>query len=289
MQTNNQENEMNYELLNGVIDTHVHSSPDCTVRKFNDIELATDARRVGAKAIVLNSHALPTVDRAEIAHWVVPEVDLFGGVVLNYQIGGLNLAAVTCALKMGAKIIWLPTLDASNQYSYLGKEGGIDTVKNGRVVPQLLEIFRAIAEANAILATGHPNTEELCIIVDQASALGVQKILINHPELYLMDVPFDIQKDLAKYPGVYFERCCNTKPKNKNYYVRAFDVNLAAIHEVGYQNTILATDVGQPHNPNWADAMLEHISYMVKGGLSEHVIETITKTNASRLLDLANE
>ena len=41
-------------------------------------------------------------------------VKLFSGIVLNNASGGINPHAVDHAIKLGAKIVWMPTLSAAN-------------------------------------------------------------------------------------------------------------------------------------------------------------------------------
>ena len=45
---------------------------------------------------------------------MVPDVHVYGGLVLNDTVGGLNTAAVRLAVSMGAKEIWMPTRSAEN-------------------------------------------------------------------------------------------------------------------------------------------------------------------------------
>ena len=109
------------KLLQDVIDIHIHTNPDIRGRRLNDIELATEARRVGARAIVIKSHLVTTMDRAAIARVAVPGIDVFGGIVLNPHIGGLNAIAVDTAIKLGAKFVWLPTSFSANERKHQGK------------------------------------------------------------------------------------------------------------------------------------------------------------------------
>lgn len=215
--------------LSGIIDLHVHTSPDVRERRLDDIELVQAAKRAGARAIVLKSHVVPTMDRAWIAEKVVPGIRVFGGITLNPEVGGLNLAAVKNAIKMNAKVVWLPTGYAANERKRLGKNDGIETVAGNQVVPDLVEILKLIACHNLILGTGHLAPSEILLVVNKAKDLGVRKIVINHPEWSTIDMSIEEQLHLATY-GVFFERCYARNIGN-NKFERNFAKNLQAIHQ----------------------------------------------------------
>jgi hypothetical protein len=99
------------ELLEGAIDIHIHSAPDVYPRILNDVELALQAKDMGMQAIVVKNHFFPTEARAQLATDVTG-FPVYGGIALNLSVGGLNHHAVESSLKMGAKIVWLPTLHA---------------------------------------------------------------------------------------------------------------------------------------------------------------------------------
>ncbi|MDR3561344.1 MAG: DUF6282 family protein [Negativicutes bacterium] len=273
------------KLLAGVIDTHIHSAPDVRERKFTDLELALDAKRVGARAIVIKSHVVPTMNRAWLVEQAVPEVRVFGGITLNHEVGGLNLSAVDAAIKMGAKIVWLPTFSAAHEFRYYGKQGGIECVAGNDVTPALADILKLIARHDVILGTGHLSAEEIMVVVDRAKELGVQKIIINHPELVRINLSIADQKRLVSY-GVFFERCYARRPTGCDW-EKCFALNLAAIEAVGYESTIIATDVGQLENPMWSDALSEYIQFLIDAGLSQQAIAMMTRMNAAKLLGLA--
>lgn len=283
-----EKNQKDYKyLLKDVIDTHIHTAPDNRPRKFTDIEIASEAAAVGAKAIIIKSHVVPTMDRAYIAEQVVHGIKVFGGIALNNEVGGLNVEAVNNAISMGAKIVWLPTVDASYECElFKKKHHGIHCVKNNQVVPELVEILKAIAESNIILATGHVSPDECLIIVDKAKELGVSKIIINHPELTRISMSIEQQKKLLPY-GVFFERCYtkNMLPIKEGYESNYQSI-LENIKAVGYESTIIATDLGQKVNPNWSDALSDLIHFLLESGITEKQIDIMTKTNASKLLGI---
>ena len=105
------------DFLEGAVDLHVHSAPDVDARRFNDIELAREAARAGMVAILIKSHQNSTVERAFLVSRIVPEIRVYGGLVLNETVGGLNPAAVRLAISMGAKQIWMTTHCAEHERS----------------------------------------------------------------------------------------------------------------------------------------------------------------------------
>lgn len=99
--------------LKGAIDIHVHSSPSIFPRSVNDLELAEQAKQAGMRAIVLKAHEESTVSRAKLVSKVVEGIEVYGSLVLNEYVGGLNPYAVDMAIQQGAKLIWMPTYQPS--------------------------------------------------------------------------------------------------------------------------------------------------------------------------------
>ncbi|MBS1229129.1 MAG: hypothetical protein H6R17_2406 [Proteobacteria bacterium] len=271
-------------LLHGVIDIHIHTNPDIRTRRLSDLQLATEARRVGARAIVIKSHLVTTMDRASIAREAVPGIDVFGGIVLNAQVGGLNAVAVDTAIKMGAKLVWLPTSSSANERRRQGKSDGVETVVDGRVVPGLIPILKLIAQSDIALATGHLTPAETLIVVEEARKQGVAKIVVNHPEWATVDMSIDDQKRLAQF-DVYFERCYARNVGGK--YEKNFERNLQAMEALGFESTIVATDGGQVENPLWSDALTEYIGYLLNAGVPKATVDLMTKQNPARVLGLS--
>ncbi len=78
----------------GAIDLHVHSGPDVFGRGFLDVEVARAAKRAGMRGLVLKNHVTSTADRAYLVMQQVPGLEVFGGIVLNGAVGGINPQAV---------------------------------------------------------------------------------------------------------------------------------------------------------------------------------------------------
>lgn len=288
------------EFLHGAIDLHIHTAPDIVPRLLDDFALARAARDAGMAAIVLKSHHMLTADRAQIAQQAFPEVKIFGGLALNRPAcGGLNPEAVKVAIRMGAKIIWLPTLSAANHIQRtktrvtgnLGvmsqgfKPEPVIVVGDGGIVrPEMVEILQLIAEADIILATGHLSVPEIKAVVDAAAAAGVQKILINHPELWLIGMSAEDQRALAA-KGALMEVCVRsvTAPGHGDASPRLLAEQIKA---VGATHVVMATDYGQVDSPPAPEGLAWYINQMLECGIPATDIERMTKENPSRLLGL---
>lgn len=271
--------------LKGIIDLHIHSAPDIRSRSHNDFELAEQAIEVGARAVVIKSHHSSTAERAWLVKKLYPEIDVFGSITLNRSVGGINPYAVDYALKMGAKTVWLPTIDASNHRQKEGKSGGIDVVVNDEISAELKEILKIIAEKNVILATGHLSPKEIYRVIKEAKKLGVKKMVVTHPEFHIVDLSISEQKELVNEFPVYFERTY-AQPIGDGKYQLNLQTNLKAIHEVGFESTIVSTDSGQVQNPLWKMAIKDYVNFLINHGISNKELETMTKTTPGALLDL---
>jgi hypothetical protein len=288
------------DLLQGAVDMHIHAAPDIVPRLLSDFELAESARAAGMTAIVLKSHHMLTADRAHIAQKAFPEVKVFGGLTLNFPAcGGLNAEAVKVAIRMGAKIVWLPTLSAANHIERTRTRvtGNLGVMSqgftphpvrvvgdDGAVVPALAEILALIAEADIVLATGHLSVAEIKTVVAAARAAGVRKVLVNHPELWLIGMSIEDQRELAA-AGAMMEVCARsaTAPGHADLTPGTLAERITA---VGAEHIVMATDYGQVDSPPAPDGMRWYIEQMIDCGISPANIERMTKANPTRLLGL---
>ncbi len=293
-------------VLKDTIDFHIHSGPDTWSgisgpaggsRLFDDFEAAEMARDAGMRAIVLKSHDMISSARAYLVRKKTPTILVYGGVVLNYPVGGLNSTVVQSCIKYGeglGKVVWLPTKDAANDMTpksverrkHFGRPG-ITIVRNGELVPMMTDVLNVVAENNLVLATSHIGLEEKRILLEETRRLGLKKVLVTHPENRLsgtmMDI--DIQKEFVS-KGAFLEYCFeNTMPLSLER--TTIDQYVEAIGKVGAHHIILSTDFGQVYNPTPVDGLRMFIVSLQQRGFSQTDIDMMTKRNPARLLDLA--
>ena len=277
--------------MKGVIDMHVHTNPDLRLRAYDDFELCDAAVRVGARAIVIKTHLGYTANRAylvnrynQIVHGD-NDFTMFGSVTLNRCVGGINPVAVENALKLGAKVVWLPTQSARRHLEMMKKstDDAVDVVRDGKVVPELLDVFQLIKDHNAVLGTAHVSPEDAFVVTEAARKAGVEKVVITHPEWWIVGMSVEDQIRLVKDYDIILERCYAQNMGGGKYKSNLAD-NLEIIKTVGYQNVMVDTDGGQTENPHWELALEEYMQYLVDHGIPEEQVYHMTRTIPAKLL-----
>lgn len=280
--------------LKGVIDMHVHTNPDLRKRAYDDFELTDAAIRVGARAIVIKTHQGVTMDRAYLCNAYNERVyhgsndfTMFGSITLNKVVGGINPVAVETALKLGAKVVWLPTASARNHLEKLNGNlaNAVDVLSDGKVVPELIDVFHLVRDYGAVLGTAHVSPEECFKVVEAARNEGVRNLVVTHPEWWLVGMSMEDQIRLVKDYDVILERCYAQNLGGGKYKSNLPD-NLELIREVGYEHVMVDTDGGQVENPHWELALEEYMQYLADHQIPMDQIYHMTHTIAARLLGL---
>jgi len=281
-------------LLCGFIDMHIHPGPDIIARKFDVFELGRVYEDLGVGGVVIKSHYIPTVTLAWSLNSIFKKIRFYGSLTLNTSVGGLNPKAVVTSIKLGAKVIWMPTLSAENhikavkEFKTFNEVSGIGLriVKNGRILDEVEEILHLIAENNVVLASGHLSVEESVILVDEARSIGVKNIIISHPEFYVVNMPIETQKELAN-KGAFIEYCYRSIVRSRN----SVPVGIIAkyIKTVGAYNCILSTDLGSPESPYPHEGLLDFIRKLLSEGILYDELKIMLRDNPRKLLGIDSQ
>ena len=251
--------------LQGVIDMHVHSNPDLRTRAYDDFELMEAGIRVGARAIVIKTHQGTTMDRAylcnrhnQVVHGGDNHFTMFGSITLNRVVGGINPVAVETALKLGAKVVWLPTQSAKGHMEKMGQDLSkcVEVTRDGKVLPEVKSVLQLVKDHDAVLGTGHISPEECFHVVEEAKKMGIDKVVVTHPEWWIVGMSVEDQLRLVKDYDVYLERCYAQNMGGGKYKSNLPD-NVEIIKTCGYKNVMISTDGGQVENPHWELALGE--------------------------------
>ena len=291
-----------WKALEGAYDLQVHVAPDVIERRIDDLDLAKEFLAHGLRGFVLKSHYMSTAERAKVVSRAVPGIAAYGAITLNHAVGGLNPVAVELAGRSGAKIVWMPTVDAANETA--GRADGpneklpfwakiqrelaatgmspppISVIDDrGNVIEPARRCLELIAKHKMVLATGHLGRGEIFALVKAARAMGVKKIVVTHAEFPSQNLSVQEQVELAA-EGAFIEHCFTTMHTGK----APWDAVLAAIRQVGPERCILSTDLGQTINPPVAEGFAMFAQRLLDAGFTVEDVRRMTVTNPAALV-----
>jgi hypothetical protein len=280
--------------LTGAADLHCHFGPDAhRQRSVDALDAARDAAAAGHAGIVLKSHDYPTAALAAILDRVVDGVRVFGGICCDREVGGINPAAVETALRVGAKIVWLPTLSSrQDQLNGIGEALGIPgpglsvVDDKGSLSPETHEVLDLVAAHDAVLATGHVSWPEHLEVAKEFGTRG--KVLVTHAMEGLAgpNLMVDQCSELADL-GATIELCALTclgalATRSPGEIARAAGT-------IGAERCTLATDYGQKANVRPSPGFQDFADALLAEGLDERAIRRMACDNPCALLGLVPE
>jgi uncharacterized protein DUF6282 len=284
----------------GVIDMHVHSHPDVFGRNMDDIDVAQLAKARGMRGILLKNHISETASRAALVMKVVPGIEVFGGIVLNKAVGGVNPDAVEWMHRIyggRGKVVWLPTFESDKHVKTFSKPDarGLVVAPGGQVTPEMEAILKIIARENLLLATAHVHPEEVIAVVRRARDLGVKNILITHGLTNVPGLSMAQAKQVVDM-GAVIEVCFlqflagpNAPLAFLTHWTQINAKNVAqAVKELGAKSIVVSSDLGQSANMTHPDGIEAAINAMKKEGISDADIDLMMRKNPARLLGLNN-
>ncbi|WP_037088475.1 DUF6282 family protein [Neorhizobium vignae] len=288
-------------LLKGAIDLHCHSGPAAMPRVLDHREAMQEAADAGFRALLYKDHFYLGTPHARILEAIYPDtgVQLFSGIALNNASGGINPYAVDHAIKIGGKIVWMPTLAAANHI-----RKGLTEAKsfpktaqkmldptplsaldaNGEVTDDAKKVLDLIAEGDIILASGHLEASELFILFEEARKRGVRKMLVNHPT-YIVGCSDEDIRGLVSL-GAYMEHSiCMFIEGSGNQYEPNYLQHL--IEVAGIDRTCLCSDLGLLGAPRPLEGYRQIVRALLDMQFSHQDIRTLIGGNSARLLNLA--
>lgn len=288
-------------LLDGAVDLHVHPSPSPFPRRIDIVEAAKLAAEAGMRAIVVKSHHHNTaMDVAAVSPYGLDQsgVQVFGGIALNSQVGGINPHAVNLCLAMGGKVVWFPTIASPAHIARghnlnfpklaipLMDEAPIDVWgEGGALKPEVFDILRMIAEADAILASGHMPVRSILAVFEAAREVGVRRMLVNHPN-YVVEASHQEARRMSEF-GAMIEHSLCMYDEDSAFYHWQLDVLVDWIRAVGPEKSLLGSDLGQKNNPLPEQSYRKICWRLLEVGWTMQELRTLVADNPAKLLGLS--
>ncbi|MDE2127409.1 MAG: hypothetical protein KGJ62_12535 [Armatimonadetes bacterium] len=242
--------------LEGALDLHVHSAPDRYPRIADDLTVARAAHEVGMGGICLKNHHVCTVERAGLVNAALgigTKEFALGSITLNHSAGGVEPIVVESALRSGARIVWMPTVDSAAHRQAFAAGGhyppaaaeAITALAGDRLTSKAMAVLDLCREHAVPLATGHLAADEVRAVARAARDIHA-RVVVTHP---LFRVPGLGLSELVELvgPDTWFEfTYCTVSPMWRH---ATMEETAAAIKAVGAERSLLTSDGGQPHNP----------------------------------------
>lgn len=289
------------ELLNGIIDMHIHAGPSVAKRSVDAIEMMREAVEAGYRAVVIKDHYFPTMMSATMAqqHFGQDKTQMFGGIALNNSVGLFNLNAVDAACAMGAKYVCMPTVSSKchidgHKGAFLGS-GNTSVAErpvcylreDGTLDPALVSVLEYLAgRPDVILYTGHGTAAEVDALIRKATALGIKRILVNHPH-FLVHATYEQMASWAKL-GAYIELNAGVV-KDIATLSEPVDISVVGkiLEAVPENRLVVDSDFGQKVNGSPSEGLYRFICALMRElHVSESQIEKMTRKNPAYLLGL---
>ena len=288
------------ELLQGAVDLHCHSGPAAMPRILDHREAMQDAEDAGFAALVYKDHFYLGTAHAQLLQSIFPDakVKLFSGIAMNNASGGMNPHALDHAAKIGAKIVWLPTLSAANHIAQANTGAKafpktarkmIDPVplntvgEDGKVTEETRQCFDIVAESGMVVAGGHLSAADLITTFSAAREQGVERMLVNHPN-YIVNCTDDDIRTLVKLGAVIEHSICLYTTGVAKHFEPAELLRL--IQVAGVENTILCSDLGLTGSGRPVEGYREIVGELIALGVSDADIQQMTGRTAGNLLGL---
>lgn len=286
------------DLLEGAIDLHIHSGPDCVERWGDSIDIARLAVEMGMRGVVFKDHFRPTTHKALLTKKVVPDLEIFSVHACNQPNGGFSLRAVMMSVGEGVKVIMMPTNDSLHQASkpkrghlfahfLFGDELEPISIYNPgteEICDELRKILEVVAKYDLVLSNGHLSPEETIHLFREAQALGVkpERCMVEHPNgnpFFTMDHMKRIA-DMGAFLSISYNACnplfVGATPKDSAEIVKT----------IGAEHCTVITDGGQHTSPGPAEGMRVFCNMLMFYGVDRKDIDTMIKVNPAKVLGL---
>lgn len=273
-------------------------------RDLDHIEAMREASEAGLRAVLFKDHFYSADPIVELLrkHYGHLGVELLSGIALNNSVGGINRFAVDHSIKLGGRIVWMPTFSAANHIEQHRRDKHFDekfpTTRekmlqptplralddNGAIHDELKFILDLIAEADLVLSAGHLHISEIWPLFEEAKKRGVRRLLVNHP-IYVVGAEVEDVRQIVAM-GAYVEHSICMFVEGSKF--KLYDPEtLDALIKAGTLDwTILGSDLGQVGNPRPTDGFRAVIGLCLDLGYSEADIRKMVSTNAARLFGL---
>lgn len=274
-------------LLHGAIDMHFHMDPPGADGTHDEavIETIRVARSRGVRGVVIKSHHEPTASLAYHLRLEMPDIQIFGGIVMNRSNGGMNVDAIdymaTGIYGGPGKIVWMPAYDSEIESNPpYPKKSFVAVSRDGKLLPETKAVIAAVAKYKLILASGHIAPEEALMVFREGRAQGIQHMIATHAMDLAGKMNMDQMLEAAKLGAIVEFDFRNILDEG--------GVRADAIRKIGPERCLISEFWTQksPRVYGGLDGVGQFVEAMHARGFTDHELDIMFKQNPARLLGL---
>ncbi|HVC24102.1 MAG TPA: DUF6282 family protein [Candidatus Dormibacteraeota bacterium] len=290
-------------MLNDAIDLHVHAGPELFRRSGDAIDYAEQAKDRGMCGLLLKCHHESTVTRAYFARRAVPEIEVWGGIVLNSFVGGINPVAVGAAFDLGARFVWMPTMHASHHAGHVGlgtygipnmtvsadatPHKGLTVLDDaGKLTAEATAVIGLVAKRGGALGSAHLGPEETRAVVAECQRVGA-RCVVTHA--FFLGQTMEFLVEMAGL-GAYIEISAAASTAIVRH-LMGESMSLAQARDliglVGPEAVVVSSDAGMPEYPRPVELLESFALSLHAIGVSNEDLRTMMVDVPRRVLGLA--
>ena len=257
-------------ILAGAFDLNVLAGPEPHgILRFDGLDTARYAQEAGLGGFLLVSEHYPTAAQAQMLNRVYPGLTVYGAVVLNGAVGGINALAVEAGAGCGAAAMLMPTEEG---------ESVLDT--NGSLRREAQQVLEATARHELLAATGRLSHTDAVALLKAASVHGVTRTVASH---HMGQESSEHLVELASL-GAYVEHSfAACMPSGGRLAPRQLAERIMA---ATVECSVLTSGLGRWQEPPPAEGLRMAIAAMLAEGITPDELEVLVKRNPARLLGI---
>jgi len=296
------------DLLEGAVDNHVHACPHLNARSVTVFEAARQAAAAGMRAIGLMDNFCNSGGYAALAMRELADlgIEVFGGLIMEPQAGGIALEAVEAALGYGyglgsgARFISLPTHHTRHIARIEGRsrtyvEACFAVLERGELQDPLPAILDRIAAHDVVFNTGHVSGPEAVRLVEHARRRGVTRILVPSTHYREDEVQALVAAGaFAEFSFFFVSHATEvglTHVDAERHTVPRVGLAEVAglIRAAGPERSIVNSDAGVFVLPPPVEALREFLLLLVSAGFTAAELRRMSGTNPAGLFKVGDE
>lgn len=304
-----------YDLADA-IDVHAHARGH---DEEEPLHAAQQASRAGMKAILFKSISpgrpweVARRVQDDVDRWAEPQglrpVKCLSAYVIGIPLGPIDFAHIKEAVEGGVMGVWMPPVTSAWSISRLGGRGkwfdptrrsdepvppvaweealktGLYVLDDhGRLLPEVRDCVRLVADHGVTLSFGHLSPQEMDALADEIGALGYTRAFIDHPfsEVFEFDVP-----KMKRWAAAGVRFALTWDELSPLLGVDPQDM-VGAIRAVGPEHFMLSSDAGIPLLPETVEAYRLLAATLRAYGMTEGEMGQLMTGSAKEILNLSS-